>query len=151
MSNIIINTRKNAIEITKAFNKKASIFGSEEYKMLKEAKADFPTYRVVVKTPSKRTLENRITMNDIICYVKKTSGEDSKEMKTLQELRGKSLKEAGDIFEIEETANYTDIKKWFFATYSELAEKTEKRQKRIDEILAQAAKNNEVAKNNETA
>lgn len=142
---IIINERKRTIEITKAFNKKASIFGSDEYKMLKEAKADFPTYRVVVKAASKRTLENRITMNDIIHYVAKTSGEDSEQMKTLLELRGKSVKEAGDIFEIEETANYTDIKKWFFATYSELAEKTEKRQKRIDEILAQAAKNNEAA------
>lgn len=144
-NSIVINNRKNAIEITKAFNKKASIFGSDEYKMLKKAKADFPTYRVVVKAASKRTFENRITMNDIIHYVAKTSGEDSEQMKTLQELRGKSVKEAGDIFEIEETANYTDIKKWFFATYSELAEKTEKRQKRIDEILAQAAKNNEAA------
>lgn len=144
-NSIVINNRKNAIEITKVFNKKASIFGSDEYKLLKEAKADFPAYRVVVKAASKKTFENRITMNDIIRYVAKTNGEDSEQMKTLQELRGKSVKEAGDIFEIEATANFMEIKEWFFLTYPDLAEKTKKRQKRIDEILTQAAKNNEAA------
>ena len=43
---IAINHRKQAIEITKAFQKKASIFNSYVYKMLKEVKNDFPTFRI---------------------------------------------------------------------------------------------------------
>ena len=61
-------------------------------------------------------------------------------MNTLKELRGKSIKEAGSVLAAEETATFAEIKKWFFSTYSEVAKKTEDRQKRIDEILADAAK-----------
>ena len=140
-NNIIINYRKNAIEISKTFSKKTAIFGSNEYKQLKEAKTDFPTFRVVIKSSPKRKLEDKITMKDILYYVEEHSGKESKEMKALKELRGKSVKEAGTIFDIEETACFTDIKKWFFATYSDLAGKTEKRQNRIEEIIAEAKKN----------
>ena len=140
-NNMIINYRKNAIEISKTFSKKASIFGSDAYNQLKEAKKDFPTFRVEVKSTSKRKFEDKITMKDIIYYVENHSGKDSSEMKKLKELRGKSVKEANNIFEIEETASFADIKKWFFDTYSELADKTTKRKERIDEILKEAAKN----------
>ena len=140
-NNIIINYRKNAIEISKTFSKKASIFDSNEYNQLKEAKKDFPKFRVEIKSASKRKFEDKITMKDIIYYVENHSGKDSSEMKKLKELRGKSVKEANNIFEIEETASFADIKKWFFDTYSELADKTTKRKERIDEILKEAAKN----------
>ena len=112
MANIVINNRKSAIEITKDFQKKASIFNSLEYNELKAAKADFPTYRVCVKTSSKRKIEDKITMNDIVRYVTEHSGEKSEEMMMLTELRGKSLKEAGDIFKVEETASFADILVW---------------------------------------
>lgn len=140
MANIIISERKHAIEITKDFQKKASIFNSPEYNELKSAKADFPTYRVSVKTSSKRKLEDKITMNDMVNYVKAHSGEDSEEMMILNELRGKSLKDADDKFTVEETASFATIKKWFFTTYSELADKAKTRQQRIDQILADAEK-----------
>ena len=144
---IIINYRKNAIEISKTFSKKAAIYNSQEYNELKAAKADFPTYRVCVKSTPKRSMEDKITMKDIIYYVKSKSGAESKEMQTLKELRGTSVKEAkkaskdGYIFKVEETASFMEIKKWFFATYSELAEKSDKRQAQIDEIIAEAAQN----------
>jgi len=80
-------------------------------------------------------------MKDILYYVENHSGKDSPEMKQLEELRGKSAKDAESIFDFEESASFKDIKEWFFATYSDLAEKTQKRQNRIDEILAEAAKN----------
>ena len=139
-NNITINYRKNTIEISKTFSKKTAIFGSDEYKQLKEAKADFPTFRVVIKSASNRKFEDKITMKDILYYVEKHSGKDSPEKKQLEELRGKSAKDAESMFDFEESASFNDIKKWFFATYSDLAEKTEKRQNRINEILAEAAK-----------
>ena len=142
---IRINHSKRAIEITKAFNKLASIYGSEAYNALKGAKADYPTYRVCIKSSSKKKIEDRITMPDILYYVEKHSGADSEEMKTLIELRGTSIKETQNILEIEETASFPKIKKWFFNTYPEIEKKTENRKRRIDEIIAKAAKNAEAA------
>ena len=142
---IIINERKNTIEITKDFQKKASIFNSNEYNELKAAKADFPTYRVCVKSAPKRKIEDRMTISDMMLYIEKHSGNDSAQMKQFVELRGVSVKEAGNRGDAVESAKFHEIKEWFFATYSELADKTANRQKRIDEILAQAAKNNEAA------
>lgn len=138
--NIRINDSKRTIEITKTFSKLASIYGSDEYNALKGAKADNPTYRVIVKTSPKRKIEDRITMKDIIDYVESKSGAESEEMNVLKELRGTSIKETGTLLNVEETASFTTIKKWFFDTYPEVAKKTENRQKRIDEILADAAK-----------
>ena len=139
-NSIRINDSKRAIEITKTFSKLASIYGSKEYTELKGAKADFPGYRVIVKSAPKRKIEDRISMNDIVNYVTAKSGEDSAEMKILKELRGKSIKETGNLLDVEETASFAQIKKWFFATYPEVAKKTEDRQNRIDEIIADAAK-----------
>jgi hypothetical protein len=136
---IRINDSKRAIEITKAFSKLASIYGSEAYNALKGAKADNPTYRVCIKSPSKKKLEDRITMDDIVAYVEEKSGAESAEMATLKELRGTSIKEAGSLLKVEETASFPKIKKWFFLTYSEVAKKSEIRQNRIDAIIAEAA------------
>ena len=139
-SNIIINRAKRALEISKQFNKEASVYGSDAYNELKAAKQDFPTFRVCVRSAPKRTLEDKITMKDILYYVEKHSGKDSEEMKALQELRGTSAEESQDsIFEMNEAASFFKIKKWFFLTYPELSHKTEKRQARIEEIIAEAA------------
>ena len=144
-STIIVSDSKRTITITKAFNKLASIYGSDEYKMLRDAKLDNPTYRVIVKSPSKKKIEDRITMNDIIKYVVEKSGEESAEMDTLKELRGVSIKQAGSLLKVEETASFAKIKEWFFLTYPELGKKSENRQNRINEILAEAAKRAEAA------
>ena len=86
-----------------------------------------------------------MTISDMMLYIEKHSGNDSAQMKQFVELRGVSVKEAGNRGDAVESAKFHEIKEWFFATYSELADKTANRQKRIDEILAQAAKNNEAA------
>jgi hypothetical protein len=138
MANIIINNRKNAIEITKEFQKKASIFESNEYNELKRAKADCPTYRVCVKSAPKRKIEDRMTINDMMLYIEKHSGQNSLQMKTFKELRGVSVKDAGNRGDAIESAKFHEIKEWFFATYSELAEKTANRQKQIDAIISNA-------------
>ena len=135
---ISINFRKNALEVTKDFYKKASVFGSIEYNELKAAKADFPTYRVSIKANPKRRIEDRMTINDMVLYIEKHSGKDSIEMKTFEDLRGVSAKEAGNRGDAIESAKFHELKEWFFNTYSELADKTTNRQKQIDKILAEA-------------
>jgi hypothetical protein len=68
--NIRINDSKRTIEITKTFSKLASIYGSEAYNTLKGAKADNPTYRVIVKNPPKRKIEDRISPYILLFEIK---------------------------------------------------------------------------------
>ena len=55
MKSININYRKNTIEITAAFAKKASRYGSKEYEDMVNIRSNFPTFTIsVVNTTSKR-------------------------------------------------------------------------------------------------
>jgi len=47
MNAITINTKARTIDLSNTFAKAASIFGSEEYRQLQEARRDYPSYRVV--------------------------------------------------------------------------------------------------------
>ena len=113
-NNISIDYSKRALVITKKFRNEASVYGSAAYNELKEAKADFPTFRVCVKNAPKRAFKDSLSMRDILLYVENHSGKDSKEMKELLELRGKSVKEAGNRADADEYAGFDVIKEWFF-------------------------------------
>ena len=137
--NITINPSKKALEITKDFQKKASIYGSEAYNELKAAKADFPTYRISVKLGAKRKYEEKITLKDMVLYIEAHDDNEGTNMRIFKELHGVSVKDVDNNCEAVSSAKMSDIKEWFFATYSELAERTtEKRQNRINEIIAEA-------------
>lgn len=138
-NSIFVNNRKHALEISKSFSKKASIFGSKEYKDLRDAKLQNPSYRVDIKPTPKKRLEERISMNDIEKYIFEHGGEKCAEMKALLELRGLVVNEDGSKTRVKESASFPAIKKWFFATYSELT--TKERDKAIQTIIAEAAKN----------
>lgn len=62
MANKIIWINDNEAQVTKAFEKKARVFGTEEYELWKAYRADFPTAKMVTKeirkNPSKRTYKN---------------------------------------------------------------------------------------------
>lgn len=58
MTNLTINNKARTIEMTKKFEKAASRFGSDEYKALQEARKDYPTYKVVVKTSTTKSKES---------------------------------------------------------------------------------------------
>ena len=47
MTTITINAKNRTIELSKAFAKAASLFGSEEYRQLQEARRGYPNYRVI--------------------------------------------------------------------------------------------------------
>lgn len=144
---IKINDSKKTITVTKDFKKKAIIYGSAERIALENLKRDYPIYRVITNSAHKKKFEDRLDMKDILLYVEKHSGKDSEQMKELLELRGTSVKEAGNRVDADEYAGFETIKAWFFTTYPELANKTENRQKQIDAILKKAAKRAEAAKN----
>ncbi len=140
--NIIINERKHTLEITKKFATAASRFGSDEYRELKDARTDFPAFKVVVKTTKSKSNFNGLTYEFMEKYIKSHDNAETN-FADFMLLRGKS-KEA-EALEAE-SASYADIKDWFLATYPAFAAFQKKR----DELLNKGKKNeNEETKSEE--
>ena len=103
MSNITINYQKSTIEITKAFEKKARAFGSDEYKELCEAKKEFPTYRLVIKATKSSSTFKGMDYNFMLEYISKHEDAE-KRREDFDKLRNSDL-------------SYGQIKQWFVSTY----------------------------------
>lgn len=75
-------TKKNAIryisdneaQVTKAFQKNASIFGTEEFKLWREYKAMFPEAKMVTKTikknPNKLNITKNMTYENMAAFIR---------------------------------------------------------------------------------
>ncbi|MDY3031086.1 MAG: hypothetical protein SOS24_04920 [Clostridia bacterium] len=127
MTEIRINEAKRVIEVTKGFYKEASKFGTEEYKMLKEARNDFPTFKVVTRSAGKNRdgfkgltfdyMEKYIKEHREIEIANKETGEKSKR-DLLVEFYEKCGKDAnGKKVDFSKTESYGTIKKWFLEVY----------------------------------
>ena len=117
MSNIIINNKKNTIEITKAFEKAASRFGSEEYLQLRKARNDNPNFKVVV---NKRKATANSLKGLTYEYMEKfisSHDEDGSIMAQYKDLRGQS--DAAEIA-CADSLTYGEIKAWFLDQYPEI-------------------------------
>lgn len=122
---IIINSKKKEIEITKAFEKAASRFGSDEYNTLKQARMDNPSFKVVVvKRKTVADSFKGLTFEVMEDYIKNHDDDKSSIMKEFMDRRGTSN-------EAKETCagskSYFEIKKWFLETYPEIKEFRENR------------------------
>lgn len=74
MKNVIkLIDEKNA-QVTKAFQKKASIYGTEEFKLWREFKAQFPDAVMVTKeikkNPNKKTSTKNMTYKNMALFIK---------------------------------------------------------------------------------
>ncbi len=120
MTNIRINERKRIIEVTKAFAKEASKFGTEEYSNLQEVRRDYPNFKVVTKkTASKSNGFKGLTLDYMAKYIAEHDT-DNKVMTEFNILCGKDHE--GNKVEFAEAASYGEIKKWFLNTYPEIGE-----------------------------
>lgn len=66
-----VNYARHTIEMTKGFEKNARIFGSDEYVSLKQARIDYPEFRLIVARSSNENKNKGLTydyMNDYIEY-----------------------------------------------------------------------------------
>ena len=118
-----INYEAKTIELTKAENKAASTFGSEMYKVLREARQDNPSFTVVV---SKRTHNGKYKGLDydyMERYIAAHDDEEGSKMKAFNTLRGKAN---DDLEKVVGGASYGEIKEWFLATFKEIAEYNQK-------------------------
>ena len=146
MTNIIINDKNRTIEITKKFANAAKRFGTAEYEELKAARADFPKYRVEVKTVSKKAdCFKGLTYDYMKSYINKKIFDRAKEIEKVNDPEAKNEYEAilkefytlcgktedGEEQKFAAAATYGEIKKWFLDQFSEL----KIQRKTIDEIL----------------
>lgn len=114
-----INYTDKTIEMTKREEKSARQFGSEMYNRLKAARADFPTFQVIVKTtPRKKTSFKGLTYAYMEQYIS-THDESGEIMRKFNVLRGKV---EGDAGQFAESASYGQIKQWFLLTFPVLTE-----------------------------
>lgn len=113
-----INYTHGTIELSKAEAKKAGIPGSDAYNALMARRMENPTFRVVVlpTTPKKIGKKNQITYSDIERYISFHDDENGSIMKEYKARR--NPKQNGELYG---TANFFEIKKWFFATFPEIA------------------------------
>ena len=115
MTNITISARTHSLVLTKSFAAKAAIFGSDEYKMLQEARRDFPGYKVTVgKTKEAKNIYAGLDYAYMEKYIAAHDDAEKSIMAEYQMLRGKS----DDALEIQAgSASFLEIRAWFLKTF----------------------------------
>lgn len=110
MTNITINRNNRTIVISKAFEKKASKYGSEAYAELTKAQQENAGFRIVVKPTAKKSSNaSRITLEGIKRYIELHDDVNKSEMARFnEECYGKAEKKC-----------FFEIKKWFLENYPE--------------------------------
>ena len=95
------------IQVTKKFSKKAAIFGTEEYQLMREVLKDFSDFEVVVKaTPVRRqTYMKGLTYDYMASHIARIDT-DGSIMRDFEILR--------------QGCSYYEIKKWFMTLFPEI-------------------------------
>ena len=130
-SNIIVDLAKSTLTVSKSFYKKASTFGSDEYKELRAAILENPGFRIVLRTSEKKSYHG-LTFKVMEDYIK-TQPDCDKIMVKFAAVQ-RIAKAKGSLYPL--------TKKWFLNTFpaykvNEVAEDEAKNL--TDELEAEAA------------
>ena len=116
-ANITISARTHSLVLTKSFAAKAAVFGSDEYRMLQEARRDYPGYKVTVGKTKNKEAKNVYAGLDYDYMEKYIAAHDDDEksiMAEYRDLRGLSDEakelQAG-------SASFLEIRSWFLKTF----------------------------------
>lgn len=110
---IRINRPEQTIFVSKPFLKRANLYGTEESKMLEEARAAYPNFKVVPRSIAKSN-KKRPYLRVSYAYMERyiSSHENAeKRMKEYEEMRFRA--------ECHEVP-FSEVKKWFVACYPEI-------------------------------
>ncbi|MBR5640650.1 MAG: hypothetical protein IKW92_00780 [Firmicutes bacterium] len=135
---ITLNTKRNEIVVTKKFAEAAKHFGSEEYKMLKEAKMDNPSFKVVTRKvkASKNDKMKGLTYKFMEKYISTHDDEEGTLLATFKELTAKSE----EAMELNAAAcSYQEVKDWFLNTFPAIATFSEKQNAILENAKKKAA------------
>ncbi|MBE6529389.1 MAG: hypothetical protein E7680_02150 [Ruminococcaceae bacterium] len=122
-----IDIKNRKILMNKAFEKAASIVGSEAYDLLQMARRDYPKYtvarRTIKKNPSKECYRG-LTYDFIRDYIMRHPRCDQK------------LREFNELLELSKchSIRYPRIKQWFLESYPEVEEYNNNNKQKYDEI-----------------
>lgn len=126
--NIDFNTK--TLTLTKKESKMAGKLNSEIYNKIADFRKNFPDYRIIVNTPTKRNDALKgLTYEYMEKYIESHDGAEEN-MKEYRFLRGFEVKDG-----VQKTATYGQIRKWFLATYPEI----EEYQNKIDKVVNKAS------------
>ena len=105
---IRINVIEGTITISKAFYKKASNYGTAEYKELRNVMSENPTFKIVFKTIDKKSY-NGLTFERMAEYINTQPNSEA------------NMKEFEAVMKVAEAkgSKYPLTKKWFLATFPE--------------------------------
>ena len=133
MTTITINAKNRTIELSKAFAKAASLFGSEEYRQLQEARRDYPNYRVITvkQKGAGKTEFAKMSYAFMDEYVKQHAQNDDIKA-TYLELRGLDENWKADKSKFSE--DHACIKDWFLNNFTEFEEARAKRKALLEKI-----------------
>jgi len=106
-SNIIVNHDSETLTISKAFHKRASVYGTPEYHELRACVAENKGYEIVFKSANKKSYKN-LTLDVMEDYIK-TQANSEQRMKEFE-----AVKKIGEI----KKSLYPTAKKWFLETYT---------------------------------
>lgn len=117
-NNLRFEHETREIIITKRMEAAASKFGSEAYNYLIAARADYPDYKLVVKTVAKSA--TRITLNCafMVKYIEKHDDEN-KTVMAAYEAEKKKMKKKDDT-ELADNYSFGNLRKWFLEKYPEV-------------------------------
>ena len=143
MANAIIDRKNRTIIITKAFNAKASIYGTQQYEELTKIQNQNQGFRIIVQSPRRNNIPlGKITYEQIERYIKSHDDENKSVWNEYLKLRGKTDKIENaneDEIQIKISVSFFEVKKWFTNKYPHFIQEAERRKKEIDKILGKEA------------
>ena len=148
MTKMKINEAARTIEMTKMFYRAACQFGTEEYKMLQEARRDYPGFKTAIAQPKKNSKAQNESYKGLDYkymekYITAHDDEDQSVMAEYKMLRGldEESKEIGI-----ESLSYQEMKAWFLDKFPAIREYHEKREKLLNAVAEREAKRKEELK-----
>lgn len=140
-ANAIVNRTNRTITITKAYNAKASIYGTIEYDTLTKIQSQNPGFRVVVQSPTRKSVPlGKITYAQIEKYIKSHDDETKSIWNEYLKLRGKTDNdedetENEDEIRVKVSVTFFEVKKWFAKKYPHFTKEAKARKEEIKKIL----------------
>ena len=142
MTKMKINEAARTIEMTKMFYRAACQFGTTEYKMLQEARRDYPGFTTSIAQPKKNSKAPNEAYKGLDYkymekYIAAHDDEDGSIMEEYKMLRGLD-EESMDA--CAEALNYHEMKTWFLDKFPAIREYHEKREKLMKDLAEREAK-----------
>lgn len=132
MKNLMVCASSRSIEVSKAFNTRASQYGTDEYKALQEVRRDYPGFKVVVVATRKapKSSYKGLTYAYMEKYILSHDDDKNSAMNEYMSLRAMTDEAKAACAK---ACSYQEIKTWFLDKHPEIATFHETRAKLVQD------------------